>query len=364
MFAKILAITLALFLASCGTTQSTRVPSGTTGTSRSNAADSTYSPTVARLVNEAKALALLTNSALGKQFLDATSSLPPIHPRTVWQNPQTREYFSPAAAAALPEAARIKLVQTELDEYRYYYTKYGSPLAYVRALDIASEHGFDNIAGKRILDFGYGSIGHLRLLASLGAQVTGVDPDSYLDALYSEQQDQGAVRAASGKFSFSRAGTVTLVHGHYPQDGEATGRVGNDYDLILSKNTLKRGYLKPERKIDKHLLVELGVSDEVFLKTLYNALNPGGKLLIYNLYPKAAAAHEKYKPFADGRSPFSREQYEKSGFRVIALNHEDHAAIRKIGLALKWDQNEKNEVVDNLETNLFAMFTLLEKPKL
>ena len=156
----------------------------------------------------------------------------------------------------MPDAARIKLAQTELDEYRYYYTKYGSPLAYFRALDIASGNGFSEVRGKRILDYGYGSIGHLRLLASMGANVVGIDPDSYLDALYSEASDQGELQTTSRR-TFNRNGNVTLVHTSYPKDARAAERVGQGYDLIISKNTLKRGYIKPERKVDKHLLVDL-----------------------------------------------------------------------------------------------------------
>ena len=317
------------------------------------------SPTLQRLTNEAKALEPLATSDLGKRFLHATADLPSIAPRVVFQNPQTREYYSPAEAAALSPAARSKLLQTELDEYRYYFTKYGSPLSYLRALDIASANGIGDISGKRILDYGYGSIGHLRLLASLGAHVTGIDPDSYLDALYSESRDQGNV----SRSWLGRGGSIKLVHGSYPKDARAVEQVGQNYDLILSKNTLKRGYIKPERKVEKRLLVDLGVSDDTFLKTLMAALNPGGKVLIYNLYPKAAAANEPYKPYADGRSPFSREQYEKAGFRVLTLDREDHAAARQMGRALKWDRNDKNELIDDLETNFFALYTLLEKPK-
>lgn len=365
----LLCATLMVFvIAGCGSgpgirsTPASSSSSSTTTAVRDTVDVSTLSATLQKLANEAKSVEPLATSDLGKRFLNATISLPAIEPRTVFQNPQTREYFSPAEASALTDTARSKLLKTKLDEYRYYYTKYGSPLAYLRPLDIASANGLSDIAGKRILDYGYGSIGHLRLMASLGAHVTGIDPDSYLDALYSDARDQGEIPAAGRKLWRGRPGTITLVHNAYPKDAKAVERVGQGYDLILSKNTLKRGYLKPERKADKRQLIELGVSDEVFLKTLFAALNPGGKLLIYNLYPKAAASNEVYKPFADGRSPFNLEQYEKAGFQVLALNHEDHAAARLMGRALKWDQNDKGETIDDLETNLFAMFTLVAKP--
>jgi hypothetical protein len=321
------------------------------------------SPTVRRLMDEANVLMPLAQSDIAKRFLSATDALPSISPRTVYINEMTREYFSPKEAAALPEATRVRLNKTELDEFRYYYTKYGSPLAFFRALDIASSTGVSDVSGKRILDFGYGSIGHLRLLASLGADVTGVDPDSYLDALYSDDHDQGPVQAAAsrGRSLFACRGSITLAHGYYPKDPKMVARVGQGYDIIFSKNTLKRGYIKPERKADKRQLVDLGVSDEVFLKTLAGALNPGGKIVIYNLYPTPSGPKEVYKPYADGRSPFTREQYEKAGLKVLAFEAEDNAAIRRIGHALKWDKNDKGESIDNLESNLFAMYTVLER---
>ncbi len=322
---------------------------------------SAKSPAVQKLVNEAGALAPLARSTLSRRFLAAAESLPSISPRTVFQDPQSREYFSPAAAAALPEARRVKLLQTELDEFRYYYSKYGSPLAYMRVLDLAAENGINDVARKRVMDFGYGSIGQLRLLASLGAHVTGIDTDSYLDALYSESRDQGSIALAGNMLPLG-GGDITLVSGSYPKDVAIAARVGQGYDLIISKNTLKHGYLKPARKVEKRLLVDLGVSDEIFLKTLLNAMNPGGKFIIYNLYPRPAGPNEAYRPWADGRSPFSRQQYEKAGWRVLAFDNPDHDRAREIGRALRWERNDKGELIDDLDSNLFASYTILEKP--
>ncbi|HEX9390159.1 MAG TPA: hypothetical protein VF928_02465 [Usitatibacteraceae bacterium] len=342
----------------CGTSPGNRSP---TPGSVAVPAAGPRSPAVQKLVAEASALSPLARSELSRRFLAATESLPAVAPRTVFQDPQSREYFSSVKAAALPEARRNKLLQTELDEFRYYYSKYGSPLAYLRVLDLAAENGISDVARKRVMDFGYGSIGQLRLLASLGARVTGIDTDSYLDALYSESRDQGSV-ALAGHLLWLGGGDITLVHGSYPKDPAIAARVGQGYDLIISKNTLKRGYLKPERKVEKRLLIELGVSDEVFLKTLSAALNPGGKIIIYNLYPRPAGPNEAYKPWADGRSPFSRQQYEKAGLRVLALDTPDHDRAREVGRALKWERNDKGELIDDLDANLFASFTILAKP--
>jgi SAM-dependent methyltransferase len=355
-----------LFLAACGTLPGTQyrpgVPSRGEPFTRATPAEVASSPTLRRLANEAALLQPLTQSDLTRRFLDATGSLPRIAPRTAYVNEMTREYFSPAARNALPEPRRSQLTETQLDEFRYYFTKYGSPLAYVRALEFASDQSFADVAGKRILDFGYGSIGHLRLLASLGAQVTGVDPDSYLSALYTDPADTGLIPLAASASRRSR-GSIALVQGYWPKDATVVEQVGRGYDLILSKNTLKRGYVKPERKVDdKRLLIDLRVSDQVFLTAIYNTLAPGGKLVIYNLHPRPSTAKEKYKPMADGRSPFSREQFEKAGLRVVAFEVEDHAAVRKMGRLLKWDQNEKGETIDDLDSNLFALVTVVARP--
>ncbi len=363
-------------IAGCGTTptirngggQVGRVPNVTQPLPPEPARDVPLSPIVQRLANEAALLTPYARSEVAQRFLAAAESLPGVSPRQVLVNETTREYYSPAVAAALPEAARGKLSKTTLDEYRYYYTKYGSPLAYMRVLDIAASAGLTDVAGRKILDFGYGSIGHLRILASLGAHMVGVDPDNYLEALYQEGRDQGSVPPA---YSRSRGaylyrgnpGSITLAHGSYPKDGRTAATVGQGFDLIISKNTLKRGYIKPERKADKRLLIDLGVSDEIFLQSIFNDLNPGGKLIIYNVYPKPAGPKEAYKPYADGRSPFSRDQYTKGGFNVLAFDTEDHAAIRQIARALKWDKNDKGETIDDVETNIFGMYTVVEKPR-
>lgn len=334
-------------------------PASPTTASRPAAPEAAATPVLQRLADEAEALKPQAQSSLTRQFLDATRALPATGPRAAWVNEVSREYYSAAGRAALPAPAQQKLSDYQFDEFRYYYTKYGSPLAYLRALDFAAKYGFTDAHGKRILDFGYGSIGHLRLLASMGAHATGVDPDSYLEALYSSRDDQGSVPLAAGR---GRAGSLTLVHGFWPKDARTAERVGQGYDLILSKNTLKRGYVKPEKKTDKRQQIDLGVSDDAFLKTVYDALNPGGKLVIYNLYPKPPEAKGAYNPQADARSPWPREQYEKAGLRVLAYDVEDHVAARAMGHALKWDMNDKGEVISDLSTNLFALVTVVEKP--
>ncbi len=352
---------IAVGLAGCSTAPLAERPAraDTRPASTLEGAERAPSPTLQRLRDEAAALMPLAQSNLTRRFLAATSSLPPVASRTVYMNDVSREYFSPAAKASLPAATQAKLAEVTLDEYRYYYTKYGSPLAYIRPLELVHARGFTEVDGKLIADLGYGGIGHLRLLASLGAHVTGMDPDSYLNALYAERRDQGGVPPARD-VRRGAAGSITLAHGYWPKDPRMVERVGQGFDLILSKNTLKKGYVKPDRKIDKRQMVDLGVSDEAFLKTAYNTLNPGGMLMIYNISPKQQ--DKGYNPQADGRSPFTREQYERAGFEVMTYNAGDDAAIRDVGRALRWDRNAKDEVTD-LDGNLFALYTLVRRPK-
>jgi hypothetical protein len=333
-------------------------------TSAATSPTPTRSETLQRLSQETQALMPLATSELGKTFLRATDALPSVSARAVLRDDNSREYFSVAQAEAMPEERRKKLALVELDEYRYYYTKYGTPLAYLRAIDLASANGITRAAGLRVLDFGYGSIGHLRLLASLGASAVGIDPDSYLRALYSSASDQGSVSPARGLYR-GRSGDVTLAHGRWPVSADIVSRVSTNgpYQLIISKNTLKRGYIKPERRAPKNQLIDLGVSDDVFLKAVHDALAPGGLLIIYNLAPKQAAADKPFLPQADARSPFSAEQFNKAGLSVIAMNTDDHDFVRLMGAALGWDKNDKGEVVNDLNTNLFALYTIVKRDR-
>ena len=352
-------------LVGCGTPQTQRrVETMPLPTRPAPALELERSTTLQKLAMEATALSPLATTELGKNFLRATEALPSVASRTVYRDDNSREYFSSAEIAALTEERRKKLAPIELDEYRYYYTKYGSPLAYLRALELASGHGLAQVSQANILDFGYGSIGHLRLLASLGANIVGVDPDSYLDALYSQATDQGSVAAARPVYR-GAAGSVTLVHGRWPTTPAIAQTVASrgPFQLIISKNTLKRGYLKPERRAPKNQLIELGVSDDIFLKATFNALAPGGLLIIYNLAPKQAAADKPYLPHADARSPFSAEQFARAGLEVVALNIVDHEFVRQMGAALGWDKNDQGEVVNDLSTNLFALYTVVRRSK-
>uniref|UniRef100_A0A832I4Y9 Uncharacterized protein n=1 Tax=Eiseniibacteriota bacterium TaxID=2212470 RepID=A0A832I4Y9_UNCEI len=302
---------------------------------------------------EAKALAPLARTALGRRFLEATAHLPAIPTRQVYHDSARTRWYADHEARALPDSARARLVPRALDEGFYYTTRYGSPLAYLRALEILAGVGLDDVAGRRIADFGYGSIGHLRLLASLGADVHGIDVDPMLRAIYAWPGDQGRVAGAG-----DTAGTLTLHAGLFPAGRDIARAVGAGYDVFMSKNTLKRGYIHPEQKADPRTLVHLGVSDTAYVRHVAAILKPAGLFLIYNLSPAPNAPGTPYRPWADGRSPFPRELLEAEGLEVLAFELDDTPNARAVARALGWDRGPG---AMDLEKDLFAQFTLARR---
>jgi SAM-dependent methyltransferase len=310
---------------------------------------------IADLRAEAKALRPLVKTAVARAFLDEVARLPAPSSRTVVRDSAGTRYWSARAASVLPDSMRARLVTRTLPPAFFYQTRYGTPLAYARPLEILGRAGLRSLEGRRVLDFGYGTIGHLRLLAGLGAEVTGVEVDPLFPALYSEPGDTDVIARGRGK-----AGRITLLNGSFPGDAALATAAGGGYTLIVSKNTLKRGYVHPEQPVDPRRMVHLGVSDTLFVREVYDRLAPGGWFLIYNLSPAPAPPDKPYIPWADGRSPFSRALLESTGFQVVAFDQEDSPAARAMAKALGWDQGPSPM---DLEHNLFGMYTLARRPE-
>ncbi|MGZ3425677.1 MAG: hypothetical protein ACXVCV_03465, partial [Polyangia bacterium] len=190
-------------------------------------------------------------------------------------------------------------------------------------------------------------IGQLLMLASLGADIVGVDVDPLLRAMYADRDG-----------TFGR-GRVHTVLGRWPADPTVRAAVGGRYDLFLSKNVLKRGYIHPSQPVDERKTIQLGVDDEAFLRAVFDALAPGGLMMIYNLAPAPAPPGKPYIPWADGRSPFPVELFERVGFRVVAFEVDDTVPARAMAHALGWDRGP--EAMD-LTNDLFAQYTLVARP--
>jgi hypothetical protein len=304
---------------------------------------------------EAGAMRKLINSDLGQAFLDSTSSLRAIRTRNVYRDKETKEWFSPAQYKTLPDARKRVLEPVPCDERMYYMTKYGSPISYVRPIEMLGQSGVTDFNGKRVLDFGYGTIGQLTMMAACGADVVGLDVDPFLSALYSHPHDQGPIGTTTGT-----DGSVSLVSGRFTE-ADVRDAVGSGFDVIISKNTLKRGFIHPAANVDKDKMVDLGMNDEAFMRIMYAIMKPGGRFIIYNLSPKQgdASKGEKYIPWADGRCPFDREMLLRVGFRVVMFDQQDTRSARMMAKAMGWNRGEKPMDIDN---DLFAHVTLLEKP--
>ncbi len=314
------------------------------------AAEPAASPSaaVSKLRADADALRPLVRSPLARGFLDATAHLTAKSPRTVWRDSSRTTWWSDREAHALPDSVRAQLVSRELDETFFWNTRYGSPLAYVRALEFASRFGLTSFEGKRVADFGCGMVGQLQLMASLGADAVGIDVDASLRALYSEPGDLGEM----GR------GRVRLAIGQWPAEPALVREVGEGIDLFLSKNTLKNGYLHPAEEVNPRMLVHLGVSDSAFVAQLARSVKRGGLVVIYNLSPAPAPPGKPYIPWADGRCPFPREMWEAHGFDVLAFDEDDGPAARAVGRALGWDAGESGV---KLDTDLFALASVFRR---
>lgn len=309
--------------------------------------------TVTKLAAEAEALRPLVSSAPAGEFLDVIPQLPRIdEPRIVYYNRETRDALTEAAASDLDSTALAGYERSEIGEQFFYQTRYGSPLAFVRPLEILGQAGFEDLDGMRIADFGFGSIGQLWAMALAGADVTGIEVDSLLEAIYSQPGDTGRIDRASTA-STGAPGHLKLCFGKFPSEPAIVKSVGQGYDAFVSKNTLKNGYIHPAEEVDPRMLVHLGVDDESYVRAVFELLKPGGFFLVYNLCPPQS--DEKYIPWADGRSPFDRNLLEAVGFTVLAFDVNDDEAAREMGRVLGWEEQM------DLEHDLFGLYTLVQK---
>lgn len=262
--------------------------------------------------------------------------------------------FLDQAKDLAPRATRRVLiddVERDVDETDYYVARWGTPVAYARILDLAATAGAKTDAHAHWLDFGFGAPGHLQMLSRMGLDVVGVDIDPIGAAIYTLAED-----------TIAPPGSISLVYGRWPGTLVTKAKVAAGYDVILSKNVLKRGYIHPAREADPKRLIDLGVDDLTFLKALHDALEPGGLMVIWNLCPAQAAPDEPYIPWADGQNPFSRADWEAAGFELLAFDVDDTAFARKMAYALRFDAPDAPEGRGwDLENDLRAWYSVARR---
>ncbi|CAE7840085.1 CPO, partial [Symbiodinium necroappetens] len=302
---------------------------------------------------EADAYAEHCETPLARDFLASAQDLPAItEPRVVFYNREAGAAMTAEEYERASEAEREGFERTEVGERYYYLTRFGTPVAYARGLEIVSPFLDGSVDGKRVFDFGHGGIGQLRMLASLGADVVGCDISTLNGAVYAGDLGEVGRAEIAGE---GENGSVDLLVGRFPAEKDIIERAGAGYDLVMSKNTLKLGYIHPEREADPRTVIDLGATDEEFLDAVHAMLNEGGVFLIYNLYPKPSAPDEPYRTWADGRCPFARELCEAQGFDVLIYNRDDTDAAHAMGKSFGWEDTY------DFETDLFGMVTVLRK---
>jgi SAM-dependent methyltransferase len=304
-----------------------------------------------KLKADAAALRPLVSSDLAKNFLDATATLAEPGARVVYRNREKGIAVSKRAYDAMSAEEQATLTARECTPEFYYETGYGSPLVYARVLDLAAPH-VTLEAKPRLMDFGYGTIGHLQLLAHRGFDAHGVDVEPIFGALYGEPGDTGAMGA----------GSVSIHTGQWPAEAPLRTAVGGGYSLITSKNTLKGGYINPSpppgQTVDPKRLVHLGVSNEEFVKHVHDSLRPGGVFVIYNIGPPQNPPDKEYIPWADGLSPFSRAMFEAAGFEVLAFDQIDHAWVLDCFEKLGYAEGKSRE---ELAKAYFCWYTIVRR---
>jgi hypothetical protein len=308
----------------------------------------------AQFREHAAALAPTVESDLARTFLAVADDLRAVTPREVHYRRTDRAAMTPEQFEAASEAEREGFAPVTID-WPQYYGFFSTPLAWSRPLDVLAAHGFESADGARILDFGFGNVGQLRMLASMGAAVVGVEIPGIHEAMYRMPGDTGPV-ARAPEAGDGPEGSIDLVFGFWPGGEGMREAAGGGFDLIMTKNVLKLGYIHPQQEADPATLVHLGVDDATFVKALYGSLAPGGFVLIYNLYPQQP--EDRYLPWAHGENPFERSLWEATGFEVLAWNEPDSPAAQAMGRALGWDQQRP----ETYEQDFNAMYTILRRP--
>ncbi len=296
----------------------------------------------------------LVESALAKAFVDQTRALPAIEPYKIYILPATvPEAVTVEQYDRLPVEAREPLRPFTIKTQQYYETIFGSPLRYARPVDLlATAGGLDTLEGKKILDFGYGQIGQVRMMAMCGAHVVGTDVSSLVATLYERESDV-EVTGSAGK-----TGSITLHQARWPAGERAIDLVGEGYDVFIARDVLRAGKMDPQAELEAQHRVRLDVYPDFFLAELNRIMNDGGLVMIYNTGFNPPEDWPDRRLGADISSPFSRQQWADAGFELLALDANDDEAMRELGYALDMDKGENGI---NLERFLFARYTLARK---
>ena len=305
------------------------------------------------LVGECDAVRADAATVAGNAWLDRADDIrAELDERTFYSARRPNRAITSADYEALPEEEREGWRAFEVTPDSYYATFYGTAAAYLPAVDFAATamdatDDADLFEGKRVLDLGYGQMGQLELLAACGAEVVGVEVDPILTMLYDDTQQPRAVENPAGD-----GGSVRVTECLWPNEESCRENVGGGYDVIISRNLLKRGYVKPEKLLGNYVPVAHGMSDAEACGHFYDALSPGGVLVIYSLGGKPDPA----KPWTDIANPWPLGAWESAGFEVVHHDLDVSPGAREMFVALGY------RTAEEAEDALFGVCSVYRKP--
>jgi SAM-dependent methyltransferase len=268
---------------------------------------------------------LFQGSSWARSFLRAGAALSPLPAETLLHDSRADVYFTRLEARALsvPAQARLRKRPIAPDFWSH---AHGSFLVYGRVLALSDPERNTPLPG-RILDFGCGTGAQLRALAADPAvkDACGVESSPLFQKLY----DQWFKRVGAAP-SVWRTGRCRVVGGRFPADSAVVRAVEGPFDLVLAKNVLKRGCLRPGHGLRPH--TALGMSSAAFLRTIRGLLRPGGQFAVYNLFPASTAS----SPWAWPGPPFARRTWKSAGFELLRYEVDDSAVARALARVLRW----------------------------
>jgi SAM-dependent methyltransferase len=319
-------------------------------------AQSDWSP--AALAAEAEKVGEVISHPAIDEWLGMAEELPEVKGAVLLVGPREeggfdREVYTLQQSLEFTEEELADFKQVEYGPKRYYATNYGTPLAYAPALLAAAKAGgFDSFKYKKVLDFGYGQIGQLEMLARCGAEVFGVEADPIVHTLYQSTRVADGVVSEDGT-----KGSVHLELGQWFSDWRLRQRMGGDFDVIMIRNVLKRGYVQPEEPMKGFDPIDIGGEPEDAVRAIYNALDDGGVAVVYNLGGGAWRRDDgTYNAPADVRDPFGKDVWEDAGFEIVHFQANGSQLMREVGVAIGWGTLE-----DLASYNV--LYTVVRKPE-
>src|SRR6267378_3975349 len=99
------------------------------------------------MMQDAAAISPQASSAFAKSLLAGFGCLQPIQPMVVYYNKETRSALSDAEAAKMTPAQLTGYAKKDIDDEFYYFTRYGTPVAFMRPVELLGRAGVKSAEG-------------------------------------------------------------------------------------------------------------------------------------------------------------------------------------------------------------------------